>query len=83
MTTFFTADAGTNWAGNLRYRATQLHTPESADELRRLVASTPHLRALGTRHSFNDIADTEHALISTAGLIDPPQFDAEASTVTV
>jgi xylitol oxidase len=83
MTKFFTADAGTNWAGNLRYRATQLHTPESADELRRLVASTPHLRALGTRHSFNDIADTEHALISTAGLIDPPQFDAEASTVTV
>lgn len=78
-----TTDAGTNWSGNLAYSAAELHSPQSVDELRRLVAASQRVRALGTRHSFNRIADSEHTLISTAGIVDEPVIDREALTVTV
>jgi len=48
----------TNWAGNTAFRATRVHRPTSLDELRRLVAATPRVRALGSGHSFNDVADS-------------------------
>jgi xylitol oxidase len=48
----------TNWAGNYRYRAGRLHVPKTVAEVQELVKSCRHLRALGTRHSFNGIADT-------------------------
>ncbi|HYI33680.1 MAG TPA: FAD-binding protein [Glaciibacter sp.] len=83
MTTPMATDAGTNWAGNLRYRAAEFHSPESMDELRRLVASASRVRTLGTRHSFNTIADTEHTLVSVARLGGEPQIDEDTRTVTV
>jgi alditol oxidase len=72
-----------NWARNIVFGAGQLHRPTSLDELRRVVAGTDRIRALGTGHSFNRIADTEHDLVSVAGL--PPQvrIDAERGTATV
>ncbi len=60
--------AGSNWAGNVTYRARRIERPESLDGLRRLVASSPKVRALGSRHSFNTIADTDGVLVETAGL---------------
>ncbi|RNE66908.1 D-arabinono-1,4-lactone oxidase [Cryobacterium tepidiphilum] len=78
-----TTDAGTNWSGNLAYAAAELHSPQSVDELRRLVASSGKVRALGTRHSFNRIADTEHTLVSTAAIVDEPVIDRDAQTVSV
>jgi xylitol oxidase len=50
--------AGSNWAGYYEYRASKLHEPSSVSELQDLVAKSPRIRALGTRHSFNDIADS-------------------------
>lgn len=47
----------TNWAGNITFQAQRVHHPSSLDELRALVAATPRLRALGTGHSFNRLAD--------------------------
>lgn len=66
--------AGTNWAGNLSYRASRVVRPTSIDELREVLAGDGPFRVLGSRHSFNDIADTEGTLIETTGLpvvIDP------------
>src|SRR5215213_2794832 len=54
----------TNWAGNYAYRAARLHEPQTLDELRELVARSMKLKVLGTRHSFNDIADTTGDLVS-------------------
>jgi alditol oxidase len=54
----------TNWAGNYTYRAEKLHAPANLDELRRIVHSSRQLRAIGTRHCFNRIADTTAALVS-------------------
>ena len=53
-----------NWAGNLTYNAARLYTPASVDEVRQLVKSCRKLRALGTRHSFNAIADSMQNQIS-------------------
>ncbi|TWF95789.1 D-arabinono-1,4-lactone oxidase [Saccharopolyspora dendranthemae] len=48
----------TNWAKNLTYRAQRTHRPSSVDELRRIVSDSDGIKALGSRHCFNDIADT-------------------------
>lgn len=58
----------TNWASNIAFGAKQLHTPASIAELQDLVSAGTAVRALGTGHSFNTVADTRGALISVAGL---------------
>jgi len=74
-----------NWAGNLTYRARSIHEPASVDELRSIVARVAtaggRIRALGTRHSFNDVADTDGDLLSLARL--PSRFDVDAGAQTV
>ncbi|MES2867319.1 MAG: FAD-binding protein, partial [Actinomycetota bacterium] len=47
-----------NWAGNLAYRAAAVAHPASVDELRDAIGAGGPVRMLGTRHCFNDIADT-------------------------
>ncbi|WP_422935273.1 D-arabinono-1,4-lactone oxidase [Sinomonas sp. P47F7] len=47
-----------NWAGNLEYSAASVARPESVGELAELVASAERVKALGSRHCFNDVADT-------------------------
>ncbi|HEV2107278.1 MAG TPA: FAD-binding protein [Thermomicrobiales bacterium] len=71
-----------NWAGNYAYRSTRLHQPTSMDELRAVVAGAPKLHALGSRHSFNDIADSAE-LVSLELLDQGIEIDTGASTVTV
>jgi xylitol oxidase len=74
----------TNWAGNLVYRADSVHYPTSIAEVQELVARLPRVKALGTRHSFNAIADSPGgALISLSELAPEVTIDAEAMTVSV
>jgi alditol oxidase len=73
----------TNWAGNVTFRARQVRGPSSVDELRAVVAGADRVRALGTGHSFNRIADTDGDLVSVAGLPPTMTIDADARTVTV
>src|SRR3569833_2414602 len=53
-----------NWAGNYIYNAARFHAPETVEQLRELVSRSSKLRALGSRHSFNGIADTTEDQIS-------------------
>ena len=83
-----TVAAGRNWAGNHTYQARRLARPRSVPELQELVAGADRIRALGSRHSFTAIADTDGVLVSTADLADPMrpgavEVDAEARTATV
>jgi len=73
-----------NWAGNYRYSATVVHHPETLDELRRLAATLPSLRALGTRHTFTGIGDAEQ-LVALDRLAAAAEIaiDRERMTVTV
>ncbi len=72
----------TNWAGNHTYRATTIHWPESLEQLGEVVSRAPRIHALGSRHCFNDIADSAE-LVSLEGIASPVEFDRESMTVIV
>ncbi|MBB4933078.1 xylitol oxidase [Lipingzhangella halophila] len=72
-----------NWAGNITFRAAELHRPATVAELQKLVAASGAIRAVGTRHSFNDIADSPGAQVSLDALDQPVEVDTGAGTVTV
>ena len=73
----------TNWAGNVVYRADRVHRPHSVDELQDLVSGSHQVRALGSGHSFNRIADTAGVLVSVADLPPVMDIDPDRATVTV
>ncbi|MEU3955280.1 FAD-binding protein [Streptomyces achromogenes] len=75
----------TNWARSITYTAKEFHRPRSVEELRAVVAGGAKVRALGSGHSFNRIADPgeEGVLVSIAGLPPVIDVDTEARTVRV
>ncbi|MFF0776286.1 FAD-binding protein [Nonomuraea wenchangensis] len=72
-----------NWAGNTAFRASDVHHPSSLDELRRLVAGSARVRALGSGHSFNDVADTTGDLVVLDRMPDAVEIDSAAAQVRV
>ncbi len=72
----------TNWAGNLTYHTDSLYAPKSIEETRQIVKSCTKLKALGARHSFNTIADSDAHQISLVHL-DSMVVDPQARTVSV
>jgi alditol oxidase len=72
-----------NWAGNIVYRASELAKPADLAGLQAVVRDHPQVRAVGTGHSFNRIADTPGVLITLAGLPDEISIDAGRAAATV
>jgi alditol oxidase len=72
-----------NWAGNIEFGAARVHRPGSVEQVQEVVAGAQRVRALGTGHSFNPIADTPADLVSVAGLPADIRIDADARTVSV
>lgn len=72
-----------NWARNYEYEAATLHRPTSVEQVREIVSKAHRVKALGTRHSFNAIADTAEDQISTEHLNQIVTIDREAMQVTV
>ena len=72
---------GVNWARNHRYAARTLHRPTSVDQVQDIAARAVNVRVLGSRHSFNDIADADE-LISLEALPDGVEIDSAAGTVS-
>ena len=72
-----------NWAGNVTYGAARFHEPASVAAVQSLVAASTKVRCVGSRHSFNAIADTDGDLVSLAALPRLVEIDAEAGTVTI
>jgi xylitol oxidase len=52
-----------NWSGTVTYTAERVLRPTSLDSVAEVVAAAPRIHGLGTRHSFNDVADTPGALL--------------------
>lgn len=75
--------APTNWAGNITFGARRHLVPSRVEELQEIVAAGGPVRALGTGHSFNAVADTPGDLVSVAGLPRTVEIDKAAATVTV
>jgi xylitol oxidase len=74
-----------NWARNYRYAAAVIHRPRTLEELSACVARSTRVRALGTRHSFNDIADAgaDGELVSLEHFTGIGEPDRERRRVTV
>ena len=49
---------GSNWAGNYMYQAEKLHRPTTIEQVQEIVANAASVHVLGSRHSFNAIADS-------------------------
>jgi len=60
----------TNWSGNYHYSTSKVFQPTTVTEVQDAVRSVTSVRALGTRHCFNNIADSQVAQISTLKLKD-------------
>lgn len=73
----------TNWAGNLTFTAERVHRPATLDELRAIVAGGRRVKALGSGHSFNEIADTDGDLVELTALPAEIDIDSAAGTVRV
>ncbi len=71
-----------NWAGNITYSTDHVHAPANVDEVRTVVKSCSKLRAVGSRHSFNRIADSTQNQISLEHL-NQIEIDDKARTVTI
>jgi alditol oxidase len=75
--------ARSNWAGNVIFGAARIHKPDTVDDLRRIVAESGRIRALGCGHSFSGVADTAGDLVLMDGLPNGVRIDSTNSTVTV
>ena len=73
----------TNWGGNVSYSTERLHLPESVNEVAQLVRASAKPKALGTRHSFNRIADTVGDLICLRKLNRVLHLDQVNQAVTI
>jgi len=71
-----------NWSGTYRFTARAVIDARSADDVRRAVAAGGRVRAIGTRHSFNDLADNGATLVSVTAIPPDPVIDEAARTVT-
>ena len=72
-----------NWAGNLTYSTGNVFYPTSVAQVQELVKKHSKLKTLGTRHCFNNIADSRDNLLSTSKMNKVISLDPEAKTVTV
>src|SRR5205814_206123 len=76
-------EIGRNWAGNYIYRAAKLHYPQTIEQVQELLRASSKVKVLGSRHSFNDIADSPGDLISLERLDRLLVLDRERRIVTV
>lgn len=72
-----------NWSGNYTYRAKRIVYPKQVRDVQDVVASNETLGVLGTRHTFNDIADTDGTLVSLRDFETGIALDRQRGLVTV
>jgi xylitol oxidase len=71
-----------NWSGTYRFTARAVIEARTVGDVQRAVAAGGRVRALGTRHSFNDLADNGATLVSVTSIPADPVIDQAARTVT-
>src|SRR5579863_2704591 len=72
-----------NWAGNLEYGTDRLYSANSIEQVRSYVKQQSKLKVLGTRHCFNNIADSMDNLLSLKSMDQVVALDSDARIVTV
>jgi len=72
-----------NWSGTYQFTAREVIAARTVGDVQRAVTAGGRVRAIGTRHSFNDLADNGATLVSVTGIAPDPVIDEAAGTVTV
>src|ERR1700722_18356123 len=72
-----------NWAGNLEYSTDRLYSADTLEQVRSYVRKQRKLKVLGTRHCFNNIADSTDDFLSLKSMDEVVALDSTARTVTV
>ncbi|QCR21580.1 FAD-binding protein [Pontibacter sp. SGAir0037] len=72
-----------NWAGNIQYSTDRIHYPFTVEDVQEIVRQCRRISALGSRHSFNSIADNTENLLSLKEMNKVVALDTAAHTVTV
>jgi len=73
----------TNWAGNLTYATDRVHEASSVDDVRSFITAHEKVKALGTRHCFNSIADSRYDFVSVKPMHEVVALDPQTRTVTI
>jgi alditol oxidase len=72
-----------NWAGNLEYSTDRLYATTSLEQVQDYVKKEIKLKVLGTRHCFNNIADSKDGFLSLKPMDKVIAVDPARHTVTV
>jgi xylitol oxidase len=72
-----------NWAGNIEYSTGRLQTSTALAQVQDYVKTEPKLKVLGTRHCFNNIADSKDGFLSLKPMDEVISLDPAKRTVTV
>jgi len=72
-----------NWAGNIEYSTNRVETSTSLAQVQDYVKTQPKLKVLGTRHCFNNIADSKDGFLSLKPMDEVISLDPAKRTVTV
>jgi xylitol oxidase len=72
-----------NWAGNLDYSTDRLYATTSLEQVRDYVKKEGKLKVLGTRHCFNNIADSKDGFLSLKPMNKVIALDPAKHAVTV
>lgn len=77
------ARALTNWSGNFQFGTIQVLRPETVEDIQSIVRGSAKLKVIGTRHSFNRIADSDQLLVSLERMANVISLDTINHQVTV
>ncbi len=73
----------TNWSGTVTFQDSKFAEPDSIGELQEIISVSPKVRARGSAHCFNSIADTNAVAISLASISGQIEINKESQTVRV
>lgn len=72
-----------NWAGNLTYGTSNVYYPKTVEEVQAVVKQCSKLTALGSKHSFNTIANNTDNLISLRDMNKILSLNKAENTITI
>jgi xylitol oxidase len=72
-----------NWSGTVTFQDSRSHSPATVDELAKIVAKEGKIRARGSAHCFNAIADTSAASVTFENMSQEIVIDKDRAIVTV
>lgn len=71
-----------NWSQNISFNG-DVKTPRNLSELQKIIATNKKIRGLGSRHSFNSIADSEGIVIDSKNLNNQIEIEPDSGIVAV